>query len=90
MRKFPNQDELRKIFNAGGSRERTACALVAFMGVRIGVLGNYTGNDGLKIKDIEGLKIEEGKVTFEKITAMIRVRKELSKTGKLHFKILRL
>ncbi len=84
----PSQQELRLIFNAGDSRERTACALVAFTGVRIGVLGDYEGNDGLKIKDIEGLKIEDDKVIFEKIPAMVKVRKELSKTGKPYFTFL--
>ncbi len=83
--KIPSIEELKKIFNAGDSRERTACAIVAFSGVRIGVLGDYKGNDGLKIGDIEGLSIDGDKVSFSRIPALVKVRKELSKNGKSYF-----
>ena len=85
--RIPTQEELKKIFNAGDSRERTACALVAFTGVRIGVLGDYKGVDGLKIKDIPDLKID-GEITFLKIPAQVIVREELSKSGKKYFTFL--
>lgn len=83
--RIPTPEELKKIFNAGDSRERTACAIVAFSGVRIGVLGNYQGNNGLKIKDISDLKIEGDQVKFERIPARIIVRRELSKSDKPYF-----
>ncbi|MCL4314368.1 MAG: site-specific integrase [Candidatus Thermoplasmatota archaeon] len=86
--RIPTKEELKKIFNAGDSRERSACAIVAFSGVRIGVLGNYGGTDGLKIKDIEDLEIDGDRVVFKKIPALIRVRKELSKSGKSYLTFL--
>ena len=83
--RIPTQDELKRIFNAGDSRERTACALVAFTGVRIGVLGDYKGSDGLKIKDIPDLKVNGEEITFLRIPAQINVREELSKSGNKYF-----
>ncbi|MGP6221050.1 site-specific integrase [Caldiplasma sukawensis] len=83
--RIPTQEELKKIFNAGDSRERIACAFVAFSGVRIGVLGNYKGTDGLKIKDIPDLIVERETVSFKKIPAQIIVREELSKSGNKYF-----
>ncbi|MGP6240159.1 site-specific integrase [Cuniculiplasma sp. SKW4] len=82
---IPTQEELRKIFAAGDSRERTACALVAFSGVRIGVLGNYKGSDGLKIKDIPDLIVDRESVSFKRIPAQVIVRKELSKANNRYF-----
>ncbi len=86
--RIPTQEELKKIFNAGDSRERTACAIVAFAGVRIGVIGDYKGIDGLKLKDIEDLVIDGDRITFRKMPALIRIRKELSKSGKSYITFL--
>ncbi len=86
--RIPTQEELRRIFNAGDSRERTACAIVAFTGVRIGVLGNYRGADGLKIKDIPDLKVDGEEITFLRMPAQINVREDLSKSGNKYFTFL--
>ena len=86
--RIPTPEELKSIFNGGDSRERTACSLVAFTGVRIGVLGDYKGTDGLKIKDIPDLKVSGDKVTFLKIPAKINIRKELSKSDNKYFSFL--
>ena len=86
--RIPTQEELKRIFNAGDSRERTACAIVAFSGVRIGVLGNYKGTDGLKIKDIPDLKIDGDQITFLRVPAKVNVREELSKSGQKYFSFL--
>ena len=86
--RIPTQEELKRILNAGDSRERTACCLIAFTGVRIGVLGNYKGTDGLKVKDIPDLQIEGDKISFLKIPAQVNIREELSKSGKKYFTFL--
>ena len=86
--RIPTPEELKRIFNAGDSRERTACAFVAFTGVRIGVLGNYTGTDGLKIKDIPDLKVDGEEITFLRVPAQVNIREELSKSGKKYFSFL--
>lgn len=84
----PSQDELLKIFNAGDSRARSACALVALSGLRIGVLGNYTGSDGLRLGDIPELRIHGGSIKFEKIPAKIVIRRTLSKAGNAYLSFL--
>ena len=86
--RIPTQEELKKIFNAGDSRERTACGIVAFTGVRIGVLGNYKGTDGLKVEDIPDLDVDGDQVTFLKIPARVNVRRELSKSNKAYITFL--
>ena len=86
--RIPTQQELKKIFNAGDSRERTACCLIAFTGIRLGVIGNYKGTDGLKVKDIPDLQIEGDEISFLKVPCLVNIREELSKSGKKYFTFL--
>ena len=86
--RIPTPEELKRIFNAGDSRERTACAFVAFTGVRIGVLGDYKGIDGLKVKDIPDLKVDGEEISFLRVPAQVNIREELSKSGKKYFSFL--
>jgi len=79
--RVPTQEELRKIFLAADERARVACVLVAHSGLRLEVLGNYKGDDGLRVGDFPEMKIVDGKVEFEKVPTIIRVRPELSKKG---------
>jgi hypothetical protein len=77
----PTQDELKKVLYADTTplRTRACVALVAFSGVRLEVLGDYLGLDGLRISDFPELKIEDGKVVFSKVPTLVVVREELSK-----------
>ena len=84
----PTQEELKKILNAAELRAKVACSLVAFAGCRIEVLGNYTGDDGLKMKDMPEVKVENGKVTITKVPMMLIARKTLSKAGHQYFSFL--
>jgi len=86
--KTPNQEELHKIFLAGDHRARACCALIAHSGVRIGVLGNYLGDDGLRVKDFPEMVIENDEVSFSVVPTMLRVREELSKTDREYFTFL--
>jgi hypothetical protein len=86
--RVPTKDELRKIFLSGDEKARATCALIAHSGLRIGVVGDYQGKDGLKLKDFPELKIDSEKVVFEKIPTMVIVRKELSKAGHQYFTFL--
>ncbi len=84
--KVPTQDELKAIFLSGDSRERLACAMMAFMGIRPQVLGNYRGTDGLRISDIKDLKIDDhGTVEFLREPVRIVIRSELSKKDNEYF-----
>lgn len=62
----PTPDELRKIISVADSRAKAASALVAFSGVRLEVLGNYLGEDGLKVKDFPEMRIKGNTVDFER------------------------
>jgi site-specific recombinase XerD len=77
--RVPTQSELKKIFLSCDHQQRVACALLAHSGLRIEVLGDYKGIDGLKLRDLSELNIE--KLKFEKIPTLIKVRRELSKAG---------
>ena len=84
----PSQEELKQILNAADTRERVAIALIAFAGLRLETLGNYTGADGLTIGDFPELEIKDGTVLFTKIPTMVRVREDLSKAGHSYFSFL--
>lgn len=79
--RVPTNDELRKVLYAPTTKLRTrvAIAIMAFAGCRPEVQGNYTGLDGLRIKDLPELEIQEKKVEFTKMPTRVIVREELSK-----------
>lgn len=79
--RVPTKDELKKIFLSGDKKSRVASILVAHSGLRLESLGNFFGNDGLTVKDIPEMIVEGDNVDFEKVPAMIVVRRELSKAG---------
>lgn len=64
--RVPTQDELRRILLSADKKARVACVLVAHSGLRLMTLGNYTGTDGLRIKDFPEMRVENGQVTFDK------------------------
>ncbi|MCI4327204.1 MAG: site-specific integrase [Thermoplasmata archaeon] len=86
--RVPTPDELRDILLAATPQQRVAVALMAFSGVRPEVLGNYSGKDGLRVGDLHELRIERGKVSFETLPTLVRVRETLSKTGAPYFTFL--
>jgi hypothetical protein len=83
----PTQDELKRILLAATARQRALCALMAFTGVRPEVLGNYLGDDGLRLKDLPELTLKD-EVHFERIPAMVVVRSSLSKARHRYFTFL--
>ena len=86
--RVPTQDELKRIFLAGDERMRVACALLAHAGLRLEVLGNYTGDDGLRLEDLPELQLGKKGVRFARVPAMVVVREELSKAGHRYFTFL--
>lgn len=84
----PSQDELRQILLAANSRDRVSCILMAHAGVRPGVIGNYLGDDGLRLKDLPDLQVKRNGVEFAHTPTMVVVRPELSKTGQKYFSFL--
>jgi len=83
--RVPTKKELRKIFLSGDKKARVATVFVAHSGLRIKTLGNYEGEDGLRVKDLPEMKVEGDSVDFEQIPALVIVHKELSKAGHQYF-----
>jgi hypothetical protein len=86
--RVPLQEELARILRASPTRVKSAIALMAFADLRPQVLGNYDGSDGLRIRDLPELRVENGEAKFEKIPTMIVVRATLSKAKHRYFTFL--
>lgn len=86
--RVPSKAELRAILNAATARGRVAVSLVSFGGVRPEVLGNFHGADGLRIRDMPEMRVDDGHVAFAKVPAIVVVRSELSKAKHRYFSFL--
>jgi hypothetical protein len=84
----PTQGELSRILRTSSPRIRVAEALMAFADLRPESIGNHDGSDGLTTRDLPELRIENRKVTFEKIPTMVVIRSTLSKTKHKYFTFL--
>jgi len=84
----PTPEEFGKILNMADLRAKVACSLVAFAGLRLEILGNFLGNDGLQVRDFPDLTIFSNNIEFDRTPAMITIRKSLSKTKKQFFSFL--
>ncbi|AGK61403.1 Site-specific recombinase XerD [Archaeoglobus sulfaticallidus PM70-1] len=86
--RVPTQKELKSVLLSGDKRARVACSLIAFSGLRIQVLGNYRGIDGLKVMDFPEMTVSNGEVEFEVVPTMVVVRPAISKVGHQYFTFL--
>lgn len=86
--RVPTKDELRRIFLSASKQARVASVLLAHAGLRPESIGDYRGQDGLRIRDLPELKVNGNEVTFETIPAMIVVRPGLSKARHQYFTFL--
>ena len=82
---IPTNEEMDSILQRANLRQRAIIGLIAFSGIRPGAIGNYTGDDGLRIGDIIDLKVNKEGVNFEKSPALMVVRAELSKSNKRYY-----
>jgi hypothetical protein len=86
--RVPTFEELKRTFLSGDSKARTACVLVAHSGLRLQTLGDYQGREGLRVRDLPELKIQNNTVAFSAMPTLVFVRKELSKAGHQYFTFL--
>jgi len=86
--KVPTREELGRVLTVASLKAKVAISLVAFAGVRIEVIGNYKGLDGLRLKDVEGLEVDGDDVSLSVIPPRIIVRSSLSKAGHQYFTFL--
>lgn len=77
----PSQEQLKKIIQSGTRTSRVCIALVSQSGLRLEVLGDYQGKDGLRLGDFPELVIGPEAVQFKVIPARVVVRPSLSKAG---------
>lgn len=80
---IPDQAKLGKLLAACDQRTSVIAALEAFAGVRPQVIGKYDRSDGLRLGDFPELELEP-EIRFTVTPAVIRVRKEISKTRKAY------
>ena len=85
---IPTPAQLRAALMAATPNERLTCALMAFSGLRPGAIGNYLGNDGLRISDLVGVKVQGGRLEVPEPPLRIRVRATNSKAGHAYYTFL--
>ena len=85
---IPSKEELSRIFRTSPPRVRVAEAFIALSDFRPQVLGDHWGQDGLRLKDLPELVIEDGKVAFKVIPTRVNVRASLSKAKHKYFSFL--
>ena len=83
--RVPNKEELDKIIRMATPRGRVSIALMAFSGLRPESLGNYAGDDGLRLGDLTEAELIADGVEFSKKPTLVVVRKTLSKTKNQYF-----
>ena len=77
--RVPSVEELSKIITVATPRAKVSISLIAFSGLRIESIGDFKGNDGLTLSDLPELKISDGKIEFEKVPTVVKVRSTISK-----------
>lgn len=77
--RVPDAKEITEVFNRASLRTATEISLIAKAGLRPQVLGNHDGTDGLVIRDMPDIIIEDEKAVCISTPPRIIVRKNLSK-----------
>lgn len=86
--RVPDGAEISEILNRSDLCTGAAISLIAKSGLRPEVLGNYDGTDGLTMKDLPDIVIQQGTARCLQIPAKIVVRKSLSKARHQYFTML--
>ena len=84
-KRVPNGKEMAEVYNRASIREIAIISLIAKSGVRLEVIGNYDGTDGLRIKDVEDLAIYDNRARCTKVPVKIIIRPEISKARHRYF-----
>jgi len=86
--RVPEKEELKTLFMYGDERASALISMIAQSGLRLEVLGNAQGNDGLVVGDLPELEIHKDYVEFIRVPAMVIVRPALSKVNHKYFTFL--
>lgn len=82
--RIPTKEEMMRILRAASERGKVSITFCGFSGLRPEVLGSSDGTDGLRMKDLPELQIQNSGVKFEKVPTLVRVRRELSKVRRAY------
>jgi len=83
--RVPNAQEMSELYNRADMRASVIISLMAKSGLRPEVIGNHNGTDGLQMKDMPDLIIQQGVARCIRHPNRIIVRRELSKAGHAYF-----
>ena len=86
--RVPDQSEIAEIFNRASLRTATTIALISKVGLRLQVLGNHNGTDGLTLADMPDISIQGSTAICSTRPLMITVRRTLSKTRHQYYTFL--
>lgn len=82
----PKPEDVTNLIFKAGPRGRVSISLMAFSGLRPESLGNYLGDDGLVLSDLEDFDLKT--LSFRKIPAKINIRSSISKADNKYFTFL--
>jgi len=85
---IPTKEELKTLLMCADARTKVTISFMAFAGLRPQVFGNYSGTDGLRIKNLPEIKIEGKSVQFKKTPTLVQVPAHLSKARHKYFTFL--
>ena len=83
--RVPELHEISEIYERAELRESVIISMMAKSGLRPGVMGNHDGTDGLQVRDLPDITLDNGKVECVQMPNRIVVRRELSKAGHRYF-----
>lgn len=83
--RVPDANEISEIFSRASLRAGVSISLIAKSGLRPEVIGNHDGTDGLRIKDLPDIVIQQGVARCIDTPNRIIVRRELSKARHQYF-----
>ncbi len=82
---IPDQAALRRVLDAAEVRTAAMICIIAQGGQRLQVLGKEEGQDGLRLRDVQGIVLSEDDVAFDVVPVRVDVQRSLSKSGKAFF-----
>lgn len=86
--RVPTHEELRSVLGNATPRGRVIASFIVFSGLRPEVLGDFGGEDGLRLGDLPDLQISGKEVAFRNVPCQVKVRRNLSKAKHAYFTFL--
>lgn len=86
--RVPDGSEMAEIFNRSSLRTAAAISLISKCGLRPQVLGNHNGTDGLTMKDLPDIVIQQGIARCLQSPPRVVVRRTISKARHQYFSML--